>query len=88
VSIHSGPAGQRSVRSSGTIVTGTSAWVSTRWAASGSQCALNSATPLVLPAPSDPPIQTIRSIRDASSGCTASRSAMFVSGPIGTSVTG
>ena len=60
----------------------------TRWAASGSHQMLNSADGVTLPWPIAPPISTIRSIRPVSSGCSASSSAMFVSGPIGISVCG
>ena len=56
----------------------------TRCAASGSAQMLNSAAGVRLPSPIAPPIRTIRSGR--ASGCSASRSAMFVSGPVGTSV--
>ena len=56
----------------------------TRFAASGSAQMLNSAAGVRLPSPIEPPIRTIRSGR--ASGCRASSSAMFVSGPVGTSV--
>ena len=56
----------------------------TRRAASGSAQMLNSAAGVRLPSPIEPPISTIRSGR--ASGCSASRSATFVSGPVGTSV--
>ena len=47
---------------------------------------LNSADGVTLPWPIAPPISTIRSIRSVRSGCSASSRAMFVNGPIGTSV--
>ena len=56
----------------------------TRCAASGSAQMLNSAAGVRLPSPIEPPIRTIRSGR--ASGCSASSSATFVSGPVGTSV--
>ena len=56
----------------------------TRLAASGSAQMLNSAAGVRLPSPIEPPISTIRSGR--ASGCSASRSATFVSGPVGISV--
>ena len=48
---------------------------------------LNSANGVTFPAPIEPPITTICSIRSVSSGCVRSSSAMLVSGPTGTSVT-
>ena len=62
--------------------------MNTRCAASGSAQTLNSALGVTLPRPIAPPISTIRSIRAVSSGWVASSSAMFVSGPIGISVSG
>ncbi len=57
----------------------------TRRAASGSPQMLNSAAGVRFPSPTAPPMSTIRSGR--ASGASASSSAMFVSGPVGTSVT-
>ena len=56
----------------------------TRCAASGSAQMLNSAAGERLPSPIAPPIRTMRSGR--ASGCSEKRSPMFVSGPVGTSV--
>ena len=56
----------------------------TRRAASGSAQMLNSAAGVRFPSPIEPPISTIRSGR--ASGSSASSRAMFVSGPVGTSV--
>ena len=60
----------------------------TRAAASGSTQMLNSAAGVTLPSAIAPPISTIRSIFAAAPGGGASSSAMLVSGPVGTSVTG
>src|SRR4051812_1137676 len=60
----------------------------TRAAASGSSQMLNSAAGVTLPSAIAPPISTMRSITPTTSGCRASSSAMFVSGPVGTTVIG
>ena len=57
-------------------------------AASGSAQMLNSAAAVVLPAPSEPPISEIAAIRSWSAGAARRSRAMFVSGPVATSVTG
>ena len=49
---------------------------------------LNSAETVVFPSPIEPPMIERWAIRGASSGCSLSSSAMFVSGPIGAIATG
>ena len=69
------------------IVIGTPLW-KTIAAASGSCQTLNSAAAVALPADADPPIKTIRCSFLAVSGNARKNKAMFVSGAIGTRVTG
>ena len=57
------------------------------WAASGSCQTLNSAAAVTFPPEAEPPISIIRSSFLAVSGKVDIKSAMFVSGPIGTRVT-
>ena len=62
--------------------------VKTIAAASGSCQILNSAVAVAFPTDAEPPMRTILSSLLAASGKALRKSAIFVSGPIGTSVTG